>query len=90
MIDGVVYDTHDPRRDTRCVYGYFQQCIVTPTIEIVRESAAYLLLRKGDRYSDGDRFSNDPNESNCRRLLESVRVYERAVSYYRTTAGGAS
>lgn len=24
VIDGVVYDTHDPRRDgTRCVYGYF-------------------------------------------------------------------
>jgi hypothetical protein len=26
VIDGVVYDTHDPRRDgTRCVYGYWQR-----------------------------------------------------------------
>ena len=25
MIDGVIYDTHDPRRDgTRCVYGYYR------------------------------------------------------------------
>lgn len=26
VIDGVVYDTHDPSRDgTRCVYGYFKE-----------------------------------------------------------------
>lgn len=26
VIDGVIYDTHDPRRDRgRCVYGYFWQ-----------------------------------------------------------------
>jgi hypothetical protein len=26
VIDGVVHDTHDPRRGgTRCVYGYYQK-----------------------------------------------------------------
>lgn len=26
MVDGTVYDTHDPRRDgTRCVYGYWRE-----------------------------------------------------------------